>query len=124
MAVAQQAPGKVKRSTAPQIAAFVWSGTDRKGQKVKGELNATNIAVAKAELRKQGINAKTVKKKPKALFSNKKRITPLDISIFSRQLATMMKAGVPLVQSFDIVADGLENPTMKELVLNIKTDVE
>lgn len=124
MAVAQQAPGKVKRSTAPQLAAFVWSGTDRKGQKVKGELNAANIAVAKAELRKQGINAKTVKKKPKAIFSNKKRITPLDISIFSRQLATMMKAGVPLVQSFDIVADGLENITMKELVISIKTDVE
>lgn len=124
MAVAQQASNKPRRSTAPQTQAFVWSGVDRKGQKIKGEISAANIAVAKAELRKQGINAKTVKKKPASLFSGKKRITALDISIFSRQLATMMKAGVPLVQSFDIVADGLENPTMKELVLAIKNDVE
>lgn len=124
MAVAQQASAKPRKSTAPQTQMFVWSGTDRKGQKIKGEVSAANVAVAKAELRKQGINAKSVKKKPAALFSGKKRITPLDISIFSRQLATMMKAGVPLVQSFDIVADGLENPTMKDLVVAIKNDVE
>lgn len=124
MAVAQQASNKPRKSSSPQMMPFVWTGIDRRGQKVKGEVSAANIAVAKAELRKQGINAKTVKKKPTALFSSKKRITPLDISIFSRQLATMMKAGVPLVQSFDIVADGLENASMKELVLAIKGDVE
>ncbi len=124
MAVAQQASMKPKKSSTSQITSFVWTGTDRKGQKIKGEVSAANIAVAKAELRKQGIIAKSVKKKPAALFSGRKRITPLDISIFSRQLATMMKAGVPLVQSFDIVADGLENASMKELVLAIKGDVE
>lgn len=125
MAVAQQSQAKSPRKPASQTnAIFSWSGTDKRGQKIKGELSAINIAVAKAELRKQGIAAKTVKKKPKALFQTKKKINPLDISIFSRQLATMMKAGVPLVQSFDIVADGLENQSMRELVLAIKSEVE
>lgn len=124
MAVAQQAQSKPRKVGTSQHDVFVWSGVDRKGNKIKGELSASNIAVAKAELRKQGVNAKTVKKKPKPLFSSAARITPLDIAIFSRQLATMMKAGVPLVQSFDIVAEGLENMTMKDLVISIKTDIE
>ncbi|CBL46667.1 Type IV fimbrial biogenesis membrane protein, involved in pilus assembly [gamma proteobacterium HdN1] len=106
------------------MSAFVWTGTDRKGQKIKGEISSLNVAAAKAELRKQGVTAKSVRKKPKPLFGGKKKITPLDISIFSRQLATMMKAGVPLVQSFDIVAEGLDNLSMKELVINIKNEVE
>lgn len=125
MATAQQAQTKPKKvSTTNQHTVFVWSGVDRKGNKVKGELSAANVAVAKAELRKQGVNAKTVRKKPAELFSKAKRISPLDIAIFSRQLATMMKAGVPLVQSFDIVAEGLDNPTMRNLVIAIKTDIE
>ncbi|HSB97375.1 MAG TPA: type II secretion system F family protein, partial [Spongiibacteraceae bacterium] len=70
-----------------------------------------------------GIAAKTVKRKPKPLFNSKKAIKPADIAIFARQLATMMKAGVPLVQSFDIVAEGLENPSMRDLVLEIKNEV-
>ena len=80
--------------------------------------------MAKAQLRKQGVIAKSVKKKPKPLFGGGgKKIRPADVAIFTRQLATMMKAGVPLVQSFDIVAEGLDNPSMRDLVLQIKNDV-
>lgn len=124
MAAAQSIQVKAKKSSATQPTVFVWSGTDRKGQKIKGELTAANVAVAKSELRKQGISTKSVRKKPKSLFSSRKKITALDICIFTRQLATMMKAGVPLVQSFDIVAEGLESASMKELVLGIKSEVE
>ncbi len=103
---------------------FVYDGVNRRGQKVKGETTSRSLELAKATLRKQGITVKTIKKKPKALFEFKKSIKPIDIAIFSRQLATMMKAGVPLTQSFEIVADSLDNPTMKDLVLQIKADIE
>lgn len=103
---------------------FVYDGTNRRGQKVKGETTSRSIELAKAQLRKQGISVKSIRKKPKPIFEMKKKIKALDIAIFVRQLATMMKAGVPLTQSFEIVADSLENPTMKDLVLQIKTDVE
>lgn len=111
---------------AEQILSFVYEGTDRRGQKVKGEINSKSLALAKATLRKQGINAQKVYKKRADLLArfSKKKVTPMDIAIFSRQMATMMKAGVPLVQSFEIVADGLDNPTMKEIVMGIKVDVE
>lgn len=103
---------------------FSWEGTDRKGNKTSGVLNGPNMAVIKAQLRKQGVKPGKIKKQNAALGSSKKKkITPFDIAIFTRQLATMMKAGVPLIQSFDIVADGLENPTLRELVLDVKNDV-
>jgi type IV pilus assembly protein PilC len=103
---------------------FIWSGTDKNGRQTKGEINATSQAMARAQLRQRGIKPKSVKKKPKPLFgARKKPIKPGDIAVFTRQLATMMKAGVPLVQSFDIVNDGLDNPSMKELVMKIKNDV-
>ena len=102
---------------------FIWQGTDRQGRQSKGEIQGISQSVVKAQLRKQGIVPRSVKRKPKPLFSKKKAITPGDIAIFTRQLATMMKAGVPLVQSFDIVAEGLENPSMREVVLEIKNDV-
>ena len=103
---------------------FVYDGTNRRGQKVKGETTSRSLELAKAQLRKQGITVRSIKKKPKPLFTFKKKIKALDIAIFVRQLATMMKAGVPLTQSFEIVADSLDNPTMKDLVLQIKTDIE
>lgn len=103
---------------------FVYNGTNRRGEKVKGETTSRNIEIAKAQLRKQGITVKNIKKKPNPLFQMKKAIKAIDIAIFVRQLATMMKAGVPLVQSFEIVADSLDNPTMKELVLQLKADIE
>jgi len=103
---------------------FVWTGLDKNGRKNQGEIVAASQALAKAQLRKQGISAKTVKRKAKPLFSlGGKKIKSSDIAIFTRQMATMMKAGVPLVQSFDIVAEGLENEAMRTLVTNIKNDV-
>lgn len=107
-----------------KLSTFTWEGTDKKGNKTKGQTTGTNVALVKAQLRKQGINPTKVRKQAISLGgSKKKKITPFDIAIFVRQMATMMKAGVPLIQSFDIVADGLENPTLRELVLDIKNDV-
>lgn len=103
---------------------FTWSGTDKQGRAGKGEIEAVSSSMAKAQLRRQGIKPKSVRKKAKPLFgAGGKKIKPMDICIFTRQLATMMKAGVPLVQSFEIVADGLENPSMGTLVMAIKNDV-
>ena len=103
---------------------FVWTGTDRNGRKSKGEVLATTAAIARVQLRKQGIAAKSVKKKPKPLITfGAKKIQPADIAIFTRQLATMMKAGVPLVQAFDIVAEGTDHEKMRELILTVRTDV-
>ena len=103
---------------------YVYDGTNRRGQKVKGELTSKSLDLARAQLRKQGITVSNIKKKPKPIFQTKKKIKAIDIAIFVRQLATMMKAGVPLTQSFEIVADSLDNPTMKDLVLKIKAEVE
>jgi type IV pilus assembly protein PilC len=102
---------------------FEWKGTDRTGKKISGETKGTSATSAKVLLRKQGINVKTIKKKSKPLFSFGSKITPADIALFTRQLATMMKAGVPLVQSFDIVAGGVENPAMKDLIKKISNEV-
>ncbi len=103
---------------------FLWQGTDRRGNKSRGEIDGVSQALVKAQLRKQGINPTKVKKKPKPLFGGgKKKITPLDIAFFTRQLATMIKSGVPLVQAFEIVADGLDHIAFKELVLTIRNDI-
>jgi type IV pilus assembly protein PilC len=103
---------------------YQFQGVDRRGNRTKGEMQGENIALVKAQLRKQGITNATVKKKPKPLFGERKKpIKPMDIAVFVRQLATMMKAGVPLVQSFDIVADGIDNPSMRELIIDLKNDV-
>ncbi|MEX0943501.1 MAG: type II secretion system F family protein [Pseudomonadales bacterium] len=105
---------------------FAWEGTDKSGKKTKGEITSTNANVAKAELRKQGINPTKVTKKGGGLaFLTEmgQKVSASDISLFTRQLATMMKAGVPLVQSFEIVADGMDNPAMRDLILRIRDDV-
>ena len=111
---------------AQMMPTFSYEGVDRKGAKIKGELPARNMALAKVTLRKQGVVIKTIREKRKNILEGllKKKVSTLDITIFTRQLATMMKAGVPLVQSFEIVAEGLENPTMREVVLGIKGEVE
>ena len=104
---------------------FIWEGKNKDGRMLKGQIHATSIALVKAELRKQGILPKKVKKKSSGFFKSKgKAITAADISIFSRQMATMMKAGVPLVQSFEITAGGHSNKNMSELIYAIKNDVE
>jgi type IV pilus assembly protein PilC len=103
---------------------FVWTGLDKSGRKNQGEVLAASQALAKAQLRMQGISARTVRRKVRPLVSfGSKKIKSSDIALFTRQMATMMKAGVPLIQSFDIVADGLENQLMRNLVTDIKTDV-
>jgi type IV pilus assembly protein PilC len=104
---------------------FVWSGTDKNRKKAGGIISAKSESIAKTELRRQGYHVVKFKKKPKPLFSQKVQpITPADITVFSRQLATMLKAGVPLVQSFDIVGKGHDNASMEALLMGIKTDIE
>ena len=104
---------------------FVWEGTDKKGARIKGESRASNPSMVKADLRRQGINPLKVKKKSELFAASKKRkIQPKDIAVFMRQLATMMGAGVPLVQSFEIIGRGHENPSVQELILGIKADIE
>ncbi len=104
---------------------FVWAGTDKAKKKAGGIISAKSEAIAKAELRRQGYRIIKFKKKPKPLFSAKvQAITPGDIAVFSRQLATMLKAGVPLVQSFDIVGKGHDNASMEKLLMGIKADIE
>jgi len=104
---------------------YVWEGTDKRGIKMKGESLAKNGNLLRAELRRQGITPTVVKPKPKPLFGAAgKKITPKDIAIFSRQIATMMKSGVPLVQSLEIIANGQKNVRMKKLVDSLRGDIE
>ena len=101
---------------------YVYKGRSRDGKVVEGEMAAATASLAKAQLRKQGIQPRTVRKKPKPLFGAKK-IKPAHIATFTRKLATMTRAGVPLVQAFEIVAEGEDNPTMKSLIEKIHADV-
>lgn len=107
---------------------FSWEGTDKKGNRKKGEIHADNMSMAKADLRRQGVNPLKVKKKPKPLFGSGgpkgKKIVAKDIAILSRQIATMMSSGVPLVQSFEIMAKGAENPKLRNLINTVKGDIE
>ncbi len=103
---------------------FLYQGTNRGGAKVKGEIFALSDTLAKSELRKQGINPIRVKKKPKSLFGGAAKPDPSDIAIFARQIATMMQAGVPLVQSFEIIGQGNDKQSMQKLIMGIKSQVE
>src|SRR5688572_11586318 len=100
---------------------FTWVGQDRGGKTVRGEIRATGEAQANALLRRQGIKVQTVKRQKRARGG---RITEKDITLFTRQLATMMKSGVPLLQAFDIVAKGHSNPAVQRLLTDVKTEVE
>ena len=103
---------------------FIWAGKDKNGRETKGEIHASSQAMARAQLRRQGVKPKSVRKKPKPLFGGQgKAIKAADIAIFTRQMATMIKAGVPLVQSFEIVAEGADKPRMRALVTELKNDV-
>ncbi|WP_417787572.1 type II secretion system F family protein [Stutzerimonas xanthomarina] len=108
---------------AVKTSVFTWEGTNRQGAKIKGELSGVSPALVKAQLRKQGVNPQKVRKKSVSLFSAGKKIKPMDIALFTRQMATMMKAGVPLLQSFDIIGEGFDNPNMRKLVNDLKQDV-
>lgn len=102
---------------------FLWEGTDRKGKKVKGKSMAADEAHVRADLRRQGVVPSRIRKQGRGLMRGG-TITPGDIAIFSRQLSTMLAAGIPLVQAFEIVGQGHENAAMQKLILAVKTDVE
>jgi type IV pilus assembly protein PilC len=102
---------------------FVWEGTDKKGKRIKGKMLAVSEAAVKADLRRQGVLAKRVRKEVQ-LFKSGKKINSEDIALFARQLATMLQAGIPMVQCFDIIGNGHDKPSMQKLVLAVKADVE
>ena len=103
---------------------FQWEGTDRKGNKIKGKSMAADEAAVRADLRRQGVVPNRIKKQSPGLFRGGSKITPGDIAIFSRQLSTMLAAGIPLVQAFEIVGSGHENASMQKLIMDVKADVE
>src|SRR5579872_4551038 len=102
---------------------FVWEGKDKRGTRVKGKSLAPDESALRADLRRQGIAPSKVRKQSQA-FKKGGKIKPEDIAVFSRQLATMLAAGIPMVQSFEIVGNGHEKPAMQKLILEIKADVE
>ena len=110
-------------TAATKDSTFLWEGTDKKGKKIKGQMLAGGQAQVSAHLRRQGITVTKVRKQ-NVLFARTKRITDKDVSLFTRQLATMMKAGVPLLQAFDIVARSHNNPSMQTLLAEVKADIE
>lgn len=104
---------------------FVWQGTDKRGKKMKGEDQAKNANLLRAELRRQGITPTVVKPKAKPLFGKAgKRISAKEIAVFSRQLATMIKSGVPIVQALEIMGNGSKNPRMQAMVTSLRMDIE
>ncbi len=114
----------IARSTS-QLQPFVWEGTDKRGVKMKGEQTAKNVNILRAELRRQGITPTVVKPKPKPLFGAAgSKITAKDIAFFSRQMATMMKSGVPIVSALEIIGEGQKNPRMKNMVGQVRADIE
>ncbi|MFZ1624682.1 MAG: type II secretion system F family protein [Gammaproteobacteria bacterium] len=102
---------------------FKWEGTDNRGQKVRGKTMAASEAAVRAVLRKQGVVPVRIRKES-TLFKGGGKVTPGDIAIFSRQIATMLAAGIPLVQAFDIVGAGHDNPAMQKLILSVRADLE
>ena len=107
-----------------QLQSFQWQGVDNKGNKQSGELSALSLNLAKAQLRHQGITPHKVRRKSRPLFGlGEKQATSKDIMLFTRQLSTMIRAGIPLIQSLNIVAEGLENPAMQRIVVTIRNEV-
>ncbi|PRD38225.1 UNVERIFIED_CONTAM: tapC [Trichonephila clavipes] len=117
--MAQNTKFKIK-----ELQTFNYKGVNRKGDKKNGEIKATSIAEAKALLRQQGVTPSAVKKKPKSLFGDEKRITAMDIAVVTRQIATMLGAGVPLVQSIDLIANGSDNKSLRTLMQKISVKIQ
>ena len=112
-----------RRAKVEKTVPFKWEGKDRKGTKITGEIQGTNAALVKAQLRKQGILVTKVNRTSTLFAKRAKPVKPLDIAFFTRQLATMMASGVPIVQAFEIISEGAENPSLRKLVDEIRTDV-
>jgi type IV pilus assembly protein PilC len=124
MSASRTVTQKATRTT-DAMQTFTWEGTDRRGIVMKGETPAKNINLVKAELRRQGITPKVVKPKSKPLFGGAGRtVTAKDIAVFSRQIATMMKSGVPIVSALEIISNGNKNPKMRSLVDAIRADIQ
>ena len=108
-----------------QADTFLWQGRDKRGQRLKGQQVAASPSLVRAELRRQGINPISVRRKPKPLFGGAGgRVKPKDVAVFSRQMATMLKSGVPLVTAFQIISGGLKNPKMRVMDDKIRAEVE
>lgn len=112
-----------KKAKEAKLYPFKWEGKDRKGTKITGEIQGSNAALIKNQLRKQGILVTKINKKSTLFGKRAKKIKPLDIAFFTRQLATMLESGVPIIQAFEIIAEGAENPNMARLVNEVKVDV-
>ena len=112
-----------KKAKEAKLYPFKWEGKDRKGTKITGEIQGSNAALIKNQLRKQGILVTKINKKSTLFGKRAKKIKPLDIAFFTRQLATMLESGVPIIQAFEIIAEGAENPNISKLVNEIKVDV-
>jgi type IV pilus assembly protein PilC len=113
------------RAQVSKLAMYDWVALDKRGKKMKGEMPAKNALLVKAELRRQGMNPQTVREKSKPLFgSTGSAVKPRDVAIFSRQIATMMASGVPMVQSIDIIAGGQKNVRFKNMLMSVKNSIE
>ena len=114
----------VTRARPNPMGLFVWEGTDKRGTKMKGESQSKSANLVRAELRKQGITPTVVKEKKKPMFGAAgKRISALEIATFSRQIATMLQSGVPMVQSFEILAGGQKNERMRTMLMDIRDSI-
>jgi len=122
--MAEQAAAKAPKTEKQKLGTFNWEGTDKKGKKVQGTTEAISIAYVNAMLRRQGINPTKVRKKSSPLLQPKKKITMKDVTVFTRQFATMVQSGIPIVQGLEIVANGHENPSMRTLLNTVKQDIE
>jgi type IV pilus assembly protein PilC len=114
-----------QRAEVSRLTVYDWVALDKRGKRMKGEMPAKNASLVKAELRRQGMNPQTVREKAKPLFgASGKTVTPGDVAVFSRQIATMMASGVPMVQSFEIIADGQKNVRFKNMLTDVKQAIE
>ena len=113
-----------KQNAIEEYITFTWKGKDKTGKKINGEIKAKSLTVARSELRRQNINVNQIVKKRKPLFSQGKPIKAQDIALFSRQLATMMESGVPMVQAFEIIEGGQKNPNMAKMLKDIKNNIQ
>ena len=113
------------RAQVNKLTMYDWTALDKRGKRMSGELQAKNAALVKAELRRQGMNPQTVRERAKPLFgSSGSTVKPRDVAIFSRQIATMMASGVPMVQAFDIIANGQKNVRFKNMLIDVKSNIE
>jgi len=114
-----------QRAEVSRLTTYDWVALDKRGKRMKGDMPAKNASLVKAELRRQGMNPQTVRERAKPLFgSTGSTVKPGDVAIFSRQIATMMASGVPMVQAFDIIADGQKNIRFKNILLDVKQSIE